>query len=193
MTKRFNNLNAALKYLRPTTAAIDAPTPDAPTGSQLKQFQDFKAGKLNITYVREANSNQIAIDNVALLPFANGSASTDKFIVPISRRALNGIALAGISVDILNISTTLTGADIISGFTPARATVRNTVGTTPTPKDSKITGAPYKKRGESKSYTFPFGTKITNGSYAEIRGAIIAGVSDADTNRSVSFQNEILR
>ena len=193
MPKRFNNLDAALKYLRSTSATEDAATPDAPAGSQLRQYQDFKAGKIKVTYTRATNSNQIAIDNVALLPFANGSASTDKYIVPISRRALNAVTTAGLTLDILNIATTLTGADIISGFTPARATVRNVTGTDPTPQDSKITGAPYKKRGDSKSYTFPFGTKTTNGTYAEVRGAIIAGAADPGTNRSVSFKNEIIR
>ncbi len=147
MPRRFNNLDAALKYLRSTAAAIDAPTPDAPAGSQLRQYQDFKAGKIKVTYTRDTDSNQLAIDNVSLLPFANGSASTDKYIVPISRRALNAVATAGLSLDLLNISTTLTGAEIISGFTPARATVRNVVGAATTPKDSKITGAPYKSRG----------------------------------------------
>jgi hypothetical protein len=192
MPKRFNNLDAALKYLRATSAAEDAIAPDAPTGTQLRRYQDFKAGKLKIEYTRATSSNQIALDPVALLPFSGAAASTDKFIVEVSRRSKNNIAAAGVTLDLLNLSETLTGADRVYGFTPARATIRNVVGTGSVPKDSKITGAPYKVKGTSSSYTFPFGSKASAGSFSEIRGAIISAISD-EGNRSVSFKPEVLR
>lgn len=191
MAKRFNNLDAALKYLRSTSAAEDAVTPDAPAGSQLKRYQDFVAGKIRVEYTRATTSNQIALDEVALLPFSNPSASTEKYLVDVSRRAKNRIADAGIDIGILNISDTLTGASRVYGFTPARATVRNVTGTTATLKDSKITGAPYKSKAAS-SFTFPFGSQAANGSYSEIRNAIIAAVG-ASGNRSVSFKPEVIR
>lgn len=192
MPKRFNNLDAALKYLRSTGATEDAIAPDAPTGTQLRRYQDFKAGKLKVTYTRATSSNQIALDPVALKPFADPAASTDKFIVDVSRRSKNNIAAAGVTLDLLNISETLTDASKIFGFTPARVTIRNVTGTGTALKDSKITGAPYKTKGTAASYTFPFGSQASGGSYSEIRGAIIAAISD-DANRSASFQSEILR
>ena len=192
MPKRFNNLDAALKYLRSTSAAEDDIAPDAPTGTQLRRYQDFKAGKIKVEYTRATDSNQIALDPVALLPFSGAAASTDKFIVEVSRRSKNSIAAAGVTLDLLNISETLTDADKIFGFTPARVTIRNTTGTASATKDSKITGAPYKTKGDSASYTFPFGSQASAGSYSEIRGAIIAAISD-DGNRSASFKPEILR
>ena len=192
MPKRFNNLDAALKYLRSTSATADDVAPDAPVGTQLRRYQDFKAGKLKVEYTRDNSSNQIALDPVALLPFANPAASTDKFIVDISRRSKNNIGSAAVTLDLLNITETLTGADKIFGFTPARVTIRNITGTGVNSKDSKITGAPYKVKGTAASYTFPFGTQASAGSYSEVRGPIIAAIS-ADGNRSASFQPEILR
>lgn len=192
MAKRFNNLDAALKYLRSINATEDAVAPDAPAGTQLKRYQDFKSGKIKVEYTRSATSNQIALDPVALLPFSGATGSTDKFIVELSRRSKNNIAVAAVTLDLLNITETLTGADKIYGFTPARVIIRNTTGTGSVPKDSKITGAPYKVKGTSASYTFPFGSKASAGSYSEIRGAIIAAISN-DGNRSASFKPEILR
>jgi hypothetical protein len=192
MPKRFNNLDAALKYLRSTSADSDDIAPDAPAGTQLRRYQDFKSGKIKVEYAREGTSNQIALDPVALLPFSNPASSTDKFIVQMSRRSKNNVGAAGVTLDLLNVSETLTDAEKIYGFTPARVTIRNISGTATTSKDSKITGAPYKVKGDAASYTFPFGSQATAGSYSEIRGAIIAAISD-DGNRSASFKPESVR
>ena len=192
MPKRFNNLDAALKYLRSTGATQDAVAPDAPAGTQLRKYQDFKAGKIKVSYTRAATSNQIALDPVALLPFSGEASSTDKFIVGLSRRAKNNLTDAAVTLAVLNITETLTGANKVFGFTPATVTIRNITGTGSANKDSKITGAPYKIKGTSSSFTFPFGTKAATGSYSEVRSAILAAIS-ADGNRSASFKPEILR
>ena len=192
MPKRLNNLDAALKYLRSTGATQDAVAPDAPAGTQLRKYQDFKAGKIKVSYTRAATSNQIALDPVALLPCSGEASSTDKFIVGLSRRAKNNLTDAAVTLAVLNITETLTGANKVFGFTPATVTIRNITGTGSANKDSKITGAPYKIKGTSSSFTFPFGTKAATGSYSEVRSAILAAIS-ADGNRSASFKPEILR
>jgi hypothetical protein len=57
MARRFNNLDAALRYLRPASSGSDGVVPDAPAGTPLKRYQDWKAGKVDIDYPRSASSN----------------------------------------------------------------------------------------------------------------------------------------
>ncbi|MFN6485440.1 MULTISPECIES: hypothetical protein [unclassified Nostoc] len=192
MAKRFNNLDAALKYLRSPSAGAEDLAPDAPAGSQLKKYQDFKAGKVKIDYTRASTSNPGNIEEVALEPFALPAASTDKYIVDISKRAKDNYTAAGVSEGVLNISATLTSATRVFGFTPARATVKNVTGTTASSATSKITGKQYKKKAAA-SYTFPFGSQASNGSFSEVKADIVAAVAGAGGNKGVSFKPEIFR
>lgn len=195
MSKRFNNLEAALKYLRPVGANETTEIPDAPASSQLRFYQDFIAGKRIVTYTRAATSNPGDITAAALKPFALPAADTSNFLVPISQRALNNIAAAGITAAELNIDTTPEGiADLIkvNGFTPAKAVIKNVTGTTTSAKTSKITGDPYKAKAGA-SYSFPFGRSTANPSYSEVKAAITAAVSAAAGNKGVSFKPENYR
>ncbi|PHJ62793.1 hypothetical protein VF14_26870 [Nostoc linckia z18] len=195
MGKRFNNLNAALKYLRPPGANDTTEIPDAPSGSQLRQFQDYKAGKRMITYTRSTTSNPGDIAAAALKPFALPAANTNSFLVDISQRAITNFTAAGLSAAELNIDTTpegITNLTKVNGFTPARATVKNVTGTTATTKTSKITGDTYKSKAGA-SYTYPFGRSTDDPSYSEVKAAIAAAVAAASGNKGVSFKPEIYR
>lgn len=195
MAKRFNNLDTALKYLRPPGATDGAESPDAPTGSQLRQYQDFKSGKRVVSYIRSTGSNPGDIKSAALKPFALPSANTTSYLAEISNRALTNIGTAGLTTDILNIDTTPEGtANLVKviGFTPARAVVTNVTGTTGSPTTSKITGASYKKKAGA-SYSFPFGRSTDDPSYSEVKAAITGAVAGAGGNKGVSFKPEIFR
>ncbi|MBW4556411.1 MAG: hypothetical protein KME59_10805 [Trichormus sp. ATA11-4-KO1] len=192
MGRRFNNLDAALKYLRAPGATADDLAPDAPAGSQLKKYQDFKAGKVNIDYPRAASSLPGSLDDVALKPFALPSADTTEYIVGVSTRSKGNLGTVGLSLTTLNLSDTLTNAARVIGFTPARAVVSDITGTTASTKTSKLTGRPYKSK-TTVTYTFPFGSKATNGTYSEVKADIIAGVDASAGTKSVSFKPEIFR
>jgi hypothetical protein len=194
MAKRFKNLDAALKYLRTPGAGADAIGPDAPAGSQLKKYQDYKAGKIKVSYPRTSTSNPGQLDEVAVKPFGLPSTTTARYIVGISRRAKADIAESGLNADALNVSLTdlPEGSTRVIGFTPATATVRIITGTTGTPTPSKITGNSYKKK-TAKSYTYPFGSDADAASYSAAKSAIYDAVTNGNENRGVSFKPEILR
>lgn len=195
MPKRFNNLDAALKYLRPPGANDTTEIPDAPTNTQLRQYQDYKAGKRMVTYPRVATSNPGNITAAALKPFALPSASTTSFLVDVSQRSLTNITTAGLTAAVLNLDTTPEGtANLtkVTGFTPARATVKNVTGTTAAPKTSKVTGDSYKAKAAA-SYTFPFGRSTDDPSYSEVKAAIVAAVAGSSGNKGVSFKPENYR
>jgi hypothetical protein len=195
MGKRFNNLDAALKYLRPPGANDTTEIPDAPAGTQLRQYQDYKGGKRVITYTRNASSNPGDITSAALKPFALPAANTTSYLVDISQRAITNFTAAGVDAGALNIDTTPEGTanlQKLNGFTPARAVIKNVTGTTATTKTSKVTGDTYKSKAGA-SYTYPFGRSTDDPSYSEVKAAITAAVSAATGNKGVSFKPEIYR
>lgn len=195
MAKRFNDLDRALKYLRPPGAADGAESPDAPVGSQLRQYQDFKSGKRVVTYTRAAASLPGNIKAVGLKPFAVPAASTTRYLVPISNRSLTNFPAAGVTAELLNIDTTPEGTAALQkvfGFTSAKATVKNVTGTAATTATSKITGDTYKRKNAA-SYTFPFGASTDQPSYSQAKAVIIAAVTTATGNKGVSFSPEIFR
>lgn len=189
MAKRFNNLDAALKYLRPTTATDDGVVPDAPAGTPLKKYQDWKAGKVDIDYPRTATSNPGRLEKVAIKPFALPSASAIEYSTSISARAQSQYALFGLSTANLGIDAVDNDDVQANGYKPAKASCRNITGTTATTVTSKITGRPYKTKADV-GYTFPFGRTATNATYSEQKAAIIALVLAAAGNKSVSFTPE---
>lgn len=191
MAKRFNNLDAALKYLRAPGAGADDVAPDAPANSQLKKYQDFKAGKVVVNYPRAAGSLQGSETLITVLPFGLPAANTDKYRVSVSQRALTNIGDTGVSATDLGFATALADTDITAnGFKPAKAVVRNITGTTAAPKISKIIGSSYKAKA-STSYTLPFGRITANPSYSQQKAAILAKVEAATGNKIVSFKAEV--
>ena len=193
MPKRFNNLDAALKYLRKTGTGDTGEAPDAPVGSQLEQYQKFKGGKIAITYSRDNNSKPGSIDELIVKPFALDGDTADVALVGVSKRAKAAIANTGLALSDLNATEPSDSATAqrIFGFQPAKAIV-NISQTATSNATSKITGRPYKKRN-SDSYTFPFGKKDTTTNYAEAKAAILAKVLTGDNNRGVSFDSEVYR
>ncbi|WP_017314924.1 hypothetical protein [Mastigocladopsis repens] len=189
---KYNALNAALKYLRNVGNSEDTPVPNAPAGTQLARYQDYKAGKINVNYVRSAGSNPGDLEEVDVKPFAVAAASTTLAMVDYSQRARNNIGQTGLSVDALNHVATSANSSRIISFVPARATVVIYGLTDGVATTSKITGRPYKKRNNT-SYTYPFGQGADAPNYAAAKAAIANAVAAGNTNRGVSFKPEVYR
>lgn len=189
MAKRFNNLDAALKYLRPASLGSDGVVPDAPANTPLKKYQDWKAGKININYPRSASSNPGKIVKISIKPFALPSASTDEYVTTISNRAQGQYALFGLSAAALGIAAVDNNDIRAKGFKPAKAFCRNVTGTTATTVTSKLTGVPYKTKSDV-AYVFPFGAITAQPSYSDQKAAILALVIASGETKSVSFTPE---
>ncbi len=189
MVKRFNNLDAALRYLRPASTGEDGVIPDAPTGTPLRKYQDWKAGKVDIDYTRAAASNPGRLVKVSVKPFALPSASTDEYVTTISNRSQGQYGLFGLSAAELGIADVDNNDIRAKGFKPAKASCRNVTGTTPTTVTSKLTGIPYKTKADA-AYIFPFGAITAQPSYSDQKAAILAAVTAAGEAKSVSFQPE---
>jgi hypothetical protein len=189
MPKRFNNLDAALKYLNPKGSDGES-TSEAPAGSQLRFYQDWKAGKRAIEYGdRDAGSRPGDLKRVTVKPFAFASADTTEYIVDLSTRAETNISSAGLTLTALGVKTDTSAGTVIANFKPAKVTVA-VVGTTSTPAESKLTGRKYKKKSAS-SYTFPLGRTTGDAVYAEAKAAVLAAANAA--NRVITFQPEYFR
>ena len=191
MPKRFNNLQAALKFLKTPGAAEGSPVPDAPAGTVLRKFQDYKAGKVDLDYPRASASLPGSLNLVKIKPFGYPAADTTSAIVEISNRSAGQYSTVGLSEAALGIAQLAPSGETaikLAGFKPAKAVARNVTGTTAQSKTSKLTGLPYKSKA-SASYTFPLGRTTSNPSFSEQKGAIIALIEQTPS-RSVSFVPE---
>lgn len=187
MPKRFNNLKAALKLLRPLNGQGDAP--DLADTSALGFYQAVVAGKKAVEYGDRANDSKPKGESrYALTPFATPAADATKVKVTMSQRAEEKVSAAGLTtgdLNALNTTQVMTDAVQLYRFQPAKITVRVfTEGTTPT--NSKLTGRRYKKTN-SASYTYPFGWE-TGKNYATAKSALAAKVQG--DNRTASFTPE---
>ncbi|HYX13402.1 MAG TPA: hypothetical protein VE944_03365 [Nostoc sp.] len=189
MARRFNNLDAALRYLRPPASGADGIIPDAPLGTPLRKYQDWKAGKVDIDYPRSASSNPGTFERIGIKPFALPAASPIEYVTVISARAQGQYALFGLSVAELGIEIPDADDFIAKGYRPAKASCRNITGTTAVTATSKLTGVPYKAKSDV-GYSFPFGRTAGNPTYSEQKAAIIAAVAAAAGTKSVSFTPE---
>lgn len=190
MGRRFNNLDAGLRYLRPVGSDPDAIVPDAPTGTALRKYQEYKAGKVNIDYPRAAGSLPGELNIIVLKPFGLPAADTGNYRTSISNRSAGQYSTFGLTALELGIDTTLQDTDKdAAGYIPAKAICRNITGTTASSKTSKVTGLPYKSKTNA-SYTFPVGRTTGNPSWSEQKAVIIAAVSAATGNKSVTFKPE---
>jgi len=190
MSKRFKNLESALKYLRPTSAAEGSEIPDAPAGTPLKKFQDYKAGKVDLDYPRATASLPGEINIVVVKPFALAVADTTKVRTKLSNRSQSNFSDYGLTDEELGVDLTLQDTDKEAiGFSPAKAICRNVTGTTASSKTSKVTGLPYKSKTNT-SHTFVTGRTTDRPSWAEQKAFIISQVSAATGNKSVTFKPE---
>lgn len=192
MGKRFKTLDGALKYLRSTSDDAGTTNPDAPAGSQLRLYQDYKSGKRTVEYTRAAGSKPGSLDSVVVKPFAFAAADTTLYIVPYSARVKSSLTATGLSLDTLGSSEELTNGIDAYGFIPAKVTVSVRSGTTTSTPDSKLTGKKYTKKGTTATYTLAFGRTTGNPSYSEQKAALLAAVT-ADANRGASFKPEVFR
>lgn len=195
MAKRFNNLKAALKLLRPLSGTGDAV--DLADTSALGFFQAVQAGKKAVEYGdRPEGSEPGKLLLYCLVPFATPVNTAPKVITYLSKRSETAFTTAGIAAVDANISNTpadVTAAVELVGFVAAKATIR-VPGTSVTQKTSKLTGQKYKtKGGSSYSYPIGFGVGETAKGFKDVKGAITTKVKAGTTNRSVSFTPEIYR
>jgi hypothetical protein len=190
MGKRFGNLNAALKYLRPTSAAEGSPIPDAPAGTPLAKFQNYKAGKVDLDYPRGTASLPGDTKIVTLKPFALPAASTVLLKTTISNRSLTNLSTFGLTEAESGFTSPADEKGIdAEGFVPAKAICRNITGTTASVKTSKVTGVNYKSKANS-SFTFPIGQATEKAFWGQQKEAILAQVGNSGGNKSVSFKPE---
>lgn len=192
MAKRFKNLDAALKYLRAPSATAGTAPVNAPAGSQLAEYQEFKSGKKTVTYNRDAESRPGNLGEAYIKAFALPAADTKVFLVDFSNRAKTAIANTGVTNALLGHADDSPEASRAYGYTPARATIILIAAGEGTTTPSKITGKPYKKKNNN-TYTYPFGRATANPTYSEQKGAILNAVAKSNTNRGVSFKPEIYR
>ena len=184
--KRFKILEGALDYLRTTDEGAN---PDAPAGTPLKEYQDWKKGARNVSYDRTADSLPEALVDVAINPFYFDVTAQSLTRVPISKRVLD---FTGINAarNAGNITTAVTPViQELAGFFPAQCTV----SIPDTTKDnanatSKLTGVKYKKKG-FRSYTFPYGAKADAARESIVRGEIRAAIGN-DNNYQLQFTSE---
>lgn len=184
--KRFKILEGALDYLRTNDEAAN---PDAPAGTPLKEYQDWKKGARNVSYDRPADSLPEALVDVAINPFYFDVSAQSLTRVPISRRVLN---FAGISTvrNAANITTSITPiVQELAGFFPAQCTVSIPDSTRDNDNaESKLTGVKYKKKG-FRSYTFPYGAKADANRESAVRGEIRTAVGN-NNNFQLQFTSE---
>ena len=188
MAKRFKILNAAIKYLA-TSSASD--NPQAPTGSYLRQYQDWKSGAREVTYIRDSSSRIKGEIEVILNPFSYPVSDSTKALVTMSQRASESSTYGKIksAANISDVAGSV--ASPLRNFVPAKAIVFvGTGGTTRVTGGSKITGVVYDKRNGA-SYTFPYGSSGTNRTESEVRGQIYTALT-GDDNITVSFNSEKL-
>lgn len=188
MSRRFKILEGALDYLR-TSAETD--NPDAPAGTPLKLYQDWKKGARNVTYVRAAASKPGELLEVAVNPFGLALDGANIFRVPLSKRAKDNTPGAGTLVAANIVQEVPNTAKENRGFLPAKATISVPSGSTSTGLEtSKLTGVKYRANNKV-SYTIPYGKKTGVLVESEVRAAILGAVGNV-TGAQVTFESERL-
>jgi hypothetical protein len=168
MAKRFNNLRAALKLLRPLSGTGDAP--DLADTSALGFFQAVQAGKKNVEYGdRAADSKPKSLVTYSLIPFATPDKDAPRVLTTMSLRSEEKFTTTKASALLLGVDKTDAKVNVASRlyrFEPAKATIAvkkstNSDGSSGTTQPtSKLTGRKYKKV-DRDSYTYPMGYVVT--------------------------------
>jgi hypothetical protein len=168
MAKRFNNLKAALKLLRPLTGTGDAP--DLADTSALGFFQAVQAGKKTVEYGdRDANSRPKSLVTYSLIPFATPDTDAPRVLTTMSKRSEEKLVTVDVTVALLGVDKTDEKVNIASRlfrFESAKAVITvkqstNSDGSsTASQPISKLTGRKYKKVNKD-SYTFPMGYVVS--------------------------------
>ena len=168
---RFGDLQRALNLLRPTGAgSTTGDSPDAPAGTRLRFFQDWRKGPRAVTYTRTPDSRPDKLVERRIELFNAGSTNNVAKAL-VSQRANSAIGTVGLSPASLGFVTT--AASYPGKFIPAKITVYTGGARATTNEFSKLTGIPYKPRANNKSYTYPFG-RVGTTNYADTARALIA-------------------
>ena len=192
--KRFRALKAALRYLKPTGTSGDGQAVAAPANTQLKKFQDYMGGSVNVTYGARASGSLTKGLGTKLIKLFGAGATNNLVEAKVSNRAVDKIADAKIDTATLNWLTSGTAA-YDGQFIPARAHIiivaANATALTP---ESKLTGRKYKSK-KANGYTYPFGEAATAVGYRKVCENIVTKLHTNPTEgerRSVSFNPEDL-
>lgn len=190
--KRFSRYKFALDSLRPAATDADANpvSPDAPSGTALREVQLFLSKKKRINITRAAASLQGGIREVTLAPFGLAQVTANELLATMSDRAFAALgtvsldATADLHYDAANIGRRL------PGFKPAKVIVKNT-GTATTSPRSGISGEEYKTK-KGPTYTFPFGAGTTTDTKfeEEVKGKIATSIITGLPRASITFKPE---
>ena len=168
--RRFSDLQRALNLLRPAAGGgNEGAAPDAPPGTRLRFYQDWKKGAREVTYTRQTSSNPGSFEERIIELFGAGTTE-NRALVPVSRRALDGISNTGL--DITNLGYGGPDATYPGQVVPAKISIYLGGARQTTPERSRLTGTPYKPRANSRSFTYPFGRTGTDSYRAKALGLI---------------------
>ncbi|HAX78980.1 MAG TPA: hypothetical protein DCY88_24950 [Cyanobacteria bacterium UBA11372] len=188
--KRFSALQRALNLLRPQgTAGESGQTPDAPAGTRLRYYQDWRKGAREVSYTRVAASNPGKLESTTIELFTIGGTN-NKATAKYSKRSGDVVTNIGLSPTALGYGTV--AANFLGNYVPAKITVYTGGARSTTSTPSKLTGKPYKGRTQAKTYTLPFGKTSTNPTYGEAAKALIAAAKAASTVVGASCRPEDL-
>ncbi|HBL10171.1 MAG TPA: hypothetical protein DD379_01810 [Cyanobacteria bacterium UBA11162] len=176
--------------LRPQgTAGETGQTPDAPAGTRLRYYQDWRKGAREVNYVRVAASNPGKLESTVIELFSV-AGTNNKATAKYSKRSGDAVTSIGLSPTALGYGTV--NANFLGSYTPAKITVYTGGARSTTSTPSKLTGKPYKGRTQAKTYTLPFGKTSANPSYAEAAKALITAAKAAATVVGASCKPEDL-
>ena len=184
--KRYKILNGALDYLRTSDEGVN---PDAPLGTPLKLYQDWKKGARNITYDTTNWKTAGELRDVAIFPFFKPYAAGDDLIVPASGKTLDSAVVADYRNQANIVAEPSDSAVRGQKYTPAKCTVsvpdasKNDATAT-----SQLTGIQYNKVGR-QSFTFPYGKSATVDYEQTVRADILAA-TPAEADVQISFSSE---
>lgn len=184
--QRFANLNAALNYLRPASGG--GVSPEAPAGTPLRNYQEYRAGRVRRTVTRQTTSNPGIRSDYDILLFGEDTAN-DSAIIGVGSRAAGSLPLGTIGLAQLGLTLrggSSTAPEFAGVFAPAKVTFFRVTGTTGTQTRSQITGLNYRSRN-GNSFTLPFGKVAATDRYRDRASAIDSG---SGANVICSFQPE---
>ena len=155
--RRFSKLLGGLNYLRPIGGGV---SPEAPSGTPLRNFQEYRAGRVNRTVTRSATSNP-GVKTLYRLELFSLATTNDTADYKVGQRARDGLSqIQGLTLQLLGLTLSVPGGDPpqFSGrFSPAKVTCFRREGTgTGGTRRSQITGI-NRRTVNGNSYTLPFG------------------------------------
>lgn len=188
--QRFGNLLAGLNYLRPITGG--SVSGEAPVGTPLRNFQEYRAGRVRRTVTRAENSYPGRRSNYKINLFSEPNTS-NLAITTLGSRARGNLTGLSLDLDVLGLEAIATGQTVTpqftGRFTPAKVTCfRSTATGRGTPTNSRITGLSYRQK-EGSSNTFPFG-RASSGATQGYRERAIAIDSATGPTVTCSFTPE---